>query len=145
MIDAHVAVARSLAQLLLPLVLASACGGAAGVRQPAPLVAASPVEQMLVSSCYPCHASGTSVPWYGRIAPSSWPTSARTVLDFAQWGGYDGARRAAALNAIAASVDGGSMPPADFTLLVPAAQLTADERRELASWATSEAAKIPTP
>ena len=133
------------ARVFLPLLFVAACGGPARVRAPAPLVAEPPVERLLVASCYPCHASGASVPWLGRIAPSSWPSSARTVLDFAQWGTYDAARRAAALNAIAASVDGGSMPPIDFTLLHHAAKLTAAERHQLASWAAAEAASIPTP
>lgn len=114
------------------------------VRTPNPTVADPDVEPLLVASCYPCHSSAPALPWLGRLAPSSWPGSARTVLDFSQWATYEPARRAAALNAIAAAVDGGGMPPADYTFFDSSAKLTGEERHRLAAWALAQAATIST-
>ncbi len=126
------------------LLLLAACGGTMAVRTPPPSSAEPQVAELLVASCYPCHASDAAMPWYGRLAPSTWPRSAYTVLDFAQWATYEPVRRAATLNAIAAAVDGRSMPPSDYTLLDHQARLTEDQRHLLAGWASAEAAAIRT-
>jgi hypothetical protein len=133
--DRRVAVGAALALLLV-----AGCSRGAGGRAAVPMVADPPVGRLLVDACYPCHASGATRPWTGHIAPSSWTSSARTVLDFSDWATYDAARRAAALNAIAASVAGGHMPPADYTFFDHAARLTEAQRHTLVRWATAEAA-----
>ena len=114
------------------------------VPPPAAGVPERSVDQLLVASCRPCHSSEREMPWYARLAPSSWVSSARTVLDLSDWASYDAAHRGAALSAIATSVSDGGMPPGDYTFFDHAAALNAEERQRLASWASAQAAAIPT-
>lgn len=123
-------------------------GACSDVRNPPPVDparAGRAADQLLVASCYPCHSTAASRPLLGRLAPSSWPGSARRVLDFSEWGRYDEQRRASALRAIAAAVAGGRMPPSDYTFFDHAAALTADERARLLGWASSQLPAAPPP
>ena len=106
---------------------------------PAALDAAA--QAALAASCAPCHARSGAPPWYGRIAPSSWLSSARDVLDVDALRTEDPARRAADLRALAAAVEDGSMPPGDYTLFDRGARLSDDARQALVRWAEQGAAR----
>ena len=82
-------------------------------------------------ACYDCHSNSTVWPWYSNIAPASWLVQkdvddARERLNFSDPDGWAG-RRAAGRAAVR-----GDMPPSQYTLLHPEANLTPAERQELA-------------
>jgi hypothetical protein len=102
-----------------------------------PLVVAEPqwdsqqTHDLAVRACFDCHSNQTSWPWYSNIAPVSWliqhdVQQGRARLDFSQWTtsrrGEDDA---------AEQVQRGTMPPAYYVLLHPAANLTTQEKQAL--------------
>jgi hypothetical protein len=99
-----------------------------------------------MNSCFGCHSDSGSLPWYAKIAPSYWAdrSGARRALNFSEWHNYDARRRHAEIQAIAAAVSGGSMPPGDYTFFDRAARLTADQKESVSQWAAKQLA-FPTP
>ncbi|MGA8640508.1 heme-binding domain-containing protein [Candidatus Binatus sp.] len=100
----------------------------------------SQVNTILQKSCYQCHSTGGSAPWYAAVSPTYLAAnSARGVLNFSDWQTYDAQKKSDALKSIEASVNGGSMPPGDYTALDHSARLTDDERQVLLKWASQPA------
>ncbi|MGH7924165.1 MAG: heme-binding domain-containing protein [Candidatus Binatus sp.] len=94
------------------------------------------VNAILEQSCYQCHSTGGSAPWYAAVSPTYLAAnSARGVLNFSDWQTYDTPRKAEALKEIAHSVSVGSMPPGDFTALDHSARLGDDQKQVLLNWA----------
>ncbi|HYA35050.1 MAG TPA: heme-binding domain-containing protein, partial [Candidatus Binataceae bacterium] len=98
----------------------------------------SQVNTILDNSCFQCHSSEKSAPWYASISPSYLfgAKSARRVLNFSNWRDYDGDQKSAALGNIAKSVASGSMPPGDYTVFDGSARLNNDDKQVLLKWAT---------
>ncbi|HEY9158193.1 heme-binding domain-containing protein [Candidatus Binatus sp.] len=102
------------------------------------------VNAILESSCYQCHSTGGSAPWYAAISPTHLAAnSARGVLNFSDWQTYDAEKRSAELKSINHSVSAGSMPPGDYTMLDHSARLTDDEKQALLRWASQPAVPAP--
>jgi uncharacterized membrane protein len=100
----------------------------------------SQVSTILQKSCYQCHSTGGSAPWYAAVSPTYLAAnSARGVLNFSDWQTYDAQKQSDALKNIEASVNGGSMPPGDYTALDHSARLTDDEKQALLKWASQPA------
>jgi hypothetical protein len=100
----------------------------------------SQVNTILEKSCYECHSTGGSAPWYAAVSPTYLAAnSARGVLNFSDWQTYDAQKKSDALKSIGASVNGGSMPPGDYTALDHSARLTDDEKQALIKWASQPA------
>ena len=100
----------------------------------------SQVNTILQKSCYQCHSTGGTAPWYAAVSPTYLAAnSARGVLNFSDWQTYDAQKQSEALKSIAASVNGGSMPPGDYTALDHSARLTDDEKQALLKWASQPA------
>jgi hypothetical protein len=89
-------------------------------------------RELAVRACFDCHSNETNWPWYAKVAPLSWATqfdveTGRSVLNFSEWNRtyartpYAGRR----------TLDG-NMPPYKYKMLHPEADLTAEERAELA-------------
>ena len=98
------------------------------------------VNTILQKSCYECHSTGGSEPWYAAVSPTYLAAnSARGVLNFSDWQTYDAQKKSEALKTIEASVNGGSMPPGDYTALDHSARLTDDEKQALVKWASQPA------
>jgi Haem-binding domain len=142
----------TLPALLICLALAvfgcsSSQGGNASAAAPAAAsggISADPqVNAILTTSCYGCHATGGTVPWYAAVSPTYLAAgSARKVLNFSDWQTYDEPKKAAELKSIANSVSGGSMPPGDYTALDHSARLTDAQKQALINWATQAAAAV---
>ena len=88
-------------------------------------------------ACFDCHSNETTWPWYTHIAPVSWLTArdvieGRQHLNFSTWGQPTG-RQGEGTNVreLVRSVQNGSMPPAIYLPLHPAARLTAEEQQQL--------------
>ena len=100
----------------------------------------SQVNAILEQSCYECHSTGGSAPWYAAVSPTYLAAnSARGVLNFSDWQTYDAQKKADALKNIEQSVSGGSMPPGDYTALDHSARLTDDQKQALLKWASQPA------
>ena len=98
------------------------------------------VNAILESSCYECHSTGGTAPWYAAVSPTYLAAnSARGVLNFSDWQTYDAQKTADQLKSIAQSVSGGSMPPGDYTALDHSARLSEEQKQILLTWASQPA------
>lgn len=86
---------------------------------------------LFMQACGDCHSNDTRWPWYTNIAPVSWRMQqhvdeGREVLNVSQWGtGEQEADEAAGV------VRDGEMPPFDYVLAHPGANLSAADRQAL--------------
>jgi hypothetical protein len=84
-------------------------------------------------ACFDCHSNATVWPWYTNIAPVSWLTQrhvneGRSKLNFSTWG--TGRQEA---EHVSRQISSGEMPPWDYALMHPNAQLTYEEKALLIS------------
>jgi uncharacterized membrane protein len=114
---------------------------AATVTSPANAASIDPkVSAILQTSCYECHSTGGSAPWYAKVSPTYLAAnSARGVLNFSDWQTYDARKRSAALKSIERSVSAGKMPPGDYTALDHSARLSEEQKQVLLTWASQPA------
>ncbi len=117
--------------------------GAVSAKASSEISADPRVNAILISSCYGCHSTGGSAPWYATISPTYLAAnSARRALNFSDWQTYDEEKKAAELKSIAESVRRGSMPPGDYTILDHSARLTEDQKQALLNWASQPATSV---
>jgi hypothetical protein len=102
------------------------------------------VAQILASSCFDCHSEAGTAAWYVKIAPSYWWSgSARENLNFTDWKDYDANRRSEEIKAIGRVVNRGEMPPWDYTVFHPAAELSNQQKDLVSEWAASNVEPLP--
>jgi hypothetical protein len=82
-------------------------------------------------ACFDCHSNETVWLWYSNIAPVSWLVQrdvdeGRRKLNFSDWG-----RAGTETGDLAEVVQGGEMPPIQYTLIHPTAKLNAAEKQTL--------------
>jgi Haem-binding domain len=128
--------------LALSLLGAAGCSTSAPNPATAHAVTADPeVGRILAVSCYDCHTTEGTSRWYAKLQPSRWfGNPALEQLNFSQWRSCAAQRRMDAVREIAAAVNAGTMPPADYALFHPQARLSAGEREAVARWAARETA-----
>jgi len=100
------------------------------VTQDAPWPSAE-ARDLAVAACYDCHSNETEWPVYSYVAPMSWLVrrdveAGRDELNFSTWDEDDGEADDAA-----ESVEEGSMPPTQYSLLHPDARLSDEEEQVL--------------
>ena len=100
------------------------------VTQDAPWPSAG-VRRLARAACYDCHSNESEWPVYSYVAPMSWLVrrdveNGRDRLNFSTWDRDEGEAKDAA-----ETVQDGSMPPRQYTLLHPNARLSAAEKAEL--------------
>jgi hypothetical protein len=89
-------------------------------------------RELAVRACFDCHSNATRWPWYANVAPMSWAVqfdvdSAREIVNFSEWNRtyplahYSGQR----------TLDE-NMPPYKYKMAHPEAQLTEQEKQDLA-------------
>ena len=112
---------------------------AAPISAPTNAVSSDPqVNAVVEQSCSQCHSTGGKAPWYAAVSPTYLAAnSARNVLNFSDWQTYDGQKRTEALKKIEQSVQGGSMPPGDYTALDHSARLSDEQKQVLLKWAAA--------
>ncbi len=109
-----------------------------GWSKPNPPVRAAAVwpdaesERIARTSCYACHSNETEWPPYSYVAPMSWLVrrdveQGRDELNFSDWD--DDASEA---DDAIETIEDGSMPPRQYTLIHRDARLDADEAAVLA-------------
>lgn len=79
-----------------------------------------------VIACFDCHSNETVWPWYSNIAPMSWLVQrdvdeGRKHLNFSTWTAGQG-------EAAPSMVESGKMPPFQYLLAHPEANLSDDEK-----------------
>jgi hypothetical protein len=118
---------------------------AAVAPDPCVAISSNPqVAQILASSCFDCHSEGGGAAWYVKMAPSYWFSgSARKTLDFTNWKDYDVRRRNKAIEAIGRVVNRGEMPPWDYTVFHPAAELSNEQKDLVSEWAARHVEVLP--
>lgn len=87
--------------------------------------------QLMRTSCGDCHSNLTTWRWYANIAPVSWLVAndvngGREHLNFSEWN-----RPQPELGELIETIDGGSMPPLQYTLPHPSAKLSAADKQTL--------------
>jgi hypothetical protein len=132
--------------MIAPLVVLAACSASPNAAAPSTSASASDLQvadaemrQILLNSCYPCHANERSDPWYAHLAPSSWSSRGRAALNFDEWQTYEPGKRNAEAAAIVAVVQNGDMPLKDYTFFNGAAKLNEAQRQRIVQWASTEA------
>lgn len=102
------------------------------------------VAQIIASSCFDCHSENGAAAWYVRMSPSYWfAASARRNLNFTDWKDYDANRRSEAIEAIGRVVNRGEMPPWDYTVFHPAAELSNEQKDLVSEWAARQSEALP--
>ena len=97
------------------------------------------VLKVLRRACMDCHSYETNIPWYGRVAPSSWAlakdvTEARAAMNLSEWGVKSAAVHLALSAAACADVRSGKMPKKQYVLLHPEAALSGADVEAVCGW-----------
>lgn len=97
------------------------------------------VQDIMKRSCYDCHSNTSSWPWYSGISPISWMivddvTTARSMLNFSEWGNYKTSKAVSKLDAMTDEISSRGMPLKRYLLLHPDAELTQPEIDRFCDW-----------
>ena len=89
-------------------------------------------RELAVRACFDCHSNQTRWQWYADLAPFSWAVqldveAARSIINFSEWH-----RRYPLAGYAARRTSTGMMPPYKYRKAHPEADLTPEERMELA-------------
>ena len=104
------------------------------------------LEQLRVS-CFDCHSDQVDLPWYSKVAPSSWLLAGhinegRSHLNFSEWGNYNSREKIGALGAISDEVASGKMPLKSYLLIHREAMLDSAGTSAILKWADDVTAGI---
>ena len=92
----------------------------------------SPEARALVKqSCFQCHSNQTEWPWYSYIAPASWlikldVVRGRDQFNFSEWDQNPGT-----LSQMVRQIQRGSMPPLQYTIVHPEANMNDQQKQAL--------------
>jgi hypothetical protein len=105
------------------------------------------ISSILRNSCYDCHSSQTSYPWYSKVAPASWLLAkdirdGRDDLNFSDWGSYSKRHQIKNLRKIKEEVTSGAMPLKKYLLIHRHAKLSQEQRTALVNWTDETTNKI---
>jgi hypothetical protein len=105
------------------------------------------VAAILKTACYDCHSNQTRLPWYSKLAPSSWLLTrdinlGRKKLNFSEWDSYSKRHQIGKLEDIKEEVTSGEMPLPAYRFVHWNARLTHEQVSELAKWTDEVTKKI---
>ena len=95
-------------------------------------------------ACFDCHSNETVWPWYSNVAPMSWLVQhdveeGRGTMNLSEWGATpvikserERGQRQADAQEISEVILRGQMPPSQYLILHPTADLSQAEREQLA-------------
>jgi hypothetical protein len=89
-------------------------------------------RELVARACFDCHSNETKWPWYSHVAPFSWVMerdvkAGRRTINFSEW-----TQPHTLVHEAGGAVMRSEMPPRSYLALHDHAQLTNDERVELA-------------
>jgi hypothetical protein len=98
-----------------------------------------PVLEQLRKSCFDCHSNQVKLPWYAKVAPSSWLLSAhinegKSHLNFSAWDDYSKREKIGLLEKIRDEVESGNMPLKSYLLIHGDAKLNPEKISFLSKW-----------
>ena len=101
------------------------------------------IQAILKRSCFDCHSSHTTFPWYSNIAPVSWFTKhhveeGREHMNFSTWNSYTDEKKLKYLEKIPKAIES-KMPMASYLIMHSEAKLSDADKEALKVW-TAEAA-----
>jgi hypothetical protein len=108
------------------------------------------VEQVLRHACYDCHSNETKLAWFDEIVPAYWLVASdvkdgRSRLNFSELGQQPAAQQNAALFEAVNQIVLGAMPPDNYRLLHPEANLSSEDVEVLKSYLESLEVHGPSP
>jgi cytochrome c551/c552 len=91
-------------------------------------------RELAMRACFDCHSNETVWPWYSNVAPVSWlvyfdVVRGRNRLNFSEWS----ANFHPDVNRFVRIIQEGEMPPAQYLLMHPNANLSAADKQALIS------------
>jgi cytochrome c551/c552 len=91
-------------------------------------------RELAMRACFDCHSNETVWPWYSNVAPVSWlvyfdVVRGRNRLNFSEWNSNFHPN----VNELAGIIQEGEMPPAQYLLMHPNANLSAADKQALIS------------
>lgn len=90
----------------------------------------SETEALIRTTCYDCHSNETVWPWYSYVAPVSWLV-ARDVNEGRDALNYSTGEGELEGEDMIDEIRDGDMPPANYLLMHPEANLTTEQRAQL--------------
>jgi hypothetical protein len=107
------------------------------------LEAPKEVQAILDRSCFDCHSSHTTFPWYSDIAPISWFTKyhvkeGREHLNFSTWNSYSDEKKLKYLEKLPKAIKS-KMPLKSYLIMHKEAVLSDEDRKVISDWATEVA------
>ena len=101
------------------------------------------VQAILKRSCFDCHSSHTTYPWYSNVAPVSWfvkehVKDGRKGMNFSTWSSYEDEKKLKYLQKIPKAIEK-KMPLPSYLLIHKNAKLSDEDKKTITEWA-SEAA-----
>jgi hypothetical protein len=106
-----------------------------------------PVLEQLRTSCFDCHSNQVNLPWYSKVAPSSWLLAGhikegRSYLNFSEWATYSNREKIGLLEDIRDEVSAGKMPLKSYLLVHKESKLGSAEISAILKWADEASARI---
>jgi len=113
------------------------------VKEGDAIEASENVQAILERSCFDCHSSHTTFPWYSNIAPVSWFTKdhvkeGREHLNFSTWNSYTDEKKMKYLEKLPKAIKS-KMPMESYLIMHKDAKLSEDDKKAIAEWATEAA------
>ncbi len=92
----------------------------------------SPQARALVKEhCFQCHSNETEWPWYSNIAPGSWLIAFDVIEGRRKFNFSDWKNNPEDLDEMVAAIQEGEMPPIQYWIVHPSAQMNAQQKQEL--------------
>jgi len=107
----------------------------------------SPVLEQFRKSCFDCHSNQVNLPWYSKVAPSSWLLAGhinegRSYLNFSEWGAYSTREKIGLLEDIRDEVSAGKMPLKSYLLVHGEARLDSAQKSSILKWVDDTSSRI---
>ena len=105
------------------------------------------ISTILKTSCYDCHSSQPTYPWYTNIAPVSWwikhhINEGSKHLNFSDWQTYSLKRKDHKLEECVEMIEEGEMPMDSYTWMHGEAKLSNTQKQLLIDWFKAERSKL---
>ena len=110
------------------------------------MISVQVLEQLRVS-CFDCHSNQVDLPWYARVAPSSWLLAdhikeGRSYLNFSEWAAYSNREKIGLLNEIKDEVASGKMPLKSYLLIHWEAKIDSAGFSAILKWTDDATARM---
>ncbi|HLN56835.1 MAG TPA: heme-binding domain-containing protein [Bacteroidales bacterium] len=110
-------------------------------------LASDTVLILLKRSCFDCHSNQVRLPWYARVAPSSWflaghIQNGKSHLNFSEWEDYSRRKKIGLLEDVREEIESGGMPLKSYLIIHKDARLNTGEISALSEWTEKAASRI---